>query len=144
MMLPMMVMGRGFGRGYRPHQPKQQNDDDDQKPKRQKKKSSRAAQQQTVNDENSLPDPLYPTQGISSLSKKTLDLQSGNAQPMSEDQKMKVYGNMQDDEGPAPAMNPANSTFTAPQMASEAPPLPETIPITESATVPTAEPGADF
>jgi hypothetical protein len=113
MMASTMVMGRGMrgmGRGYGPHSPKHQKDDDEQKENRkQKKLSSRAAQHPSVNDENSLPDPLYPMQGMNSLSKKTLDLQNGNSQPANEEQKKNVYGAMQDDEGPPPGMSAAST-----------------------------------
>lgn len=106
MMASTMVMGRGMrgmGRGYGPHSPKHQKDDEEKKEnRRQKKLSSRAAQHPSVNDENSLPDPLYPMQGMDSLSKKTFELQNGSAQSPVEEHKKNVYGAMQDDEGPTP------------------------------------------
>lgn len=108
MMLPMMLMGRGF-RGGSSHQPKQR-EEDDRKPAKHHKK---LAHQQSVNDDNSLPDPLYPQQGLSTVSKKTLDLQNGNAmqqQPQAqaqlEDPRMRVSGVMQDEEFQLPAQEP--------------------------------------
>lgn len=119
MMLPMMLMGRGFGRLGRPHYPKQKDDDDQkQSNKHHSKLSSRAPMQPSVNDDNSLPDPLYPTQGMSALSKKTLEMQTGNAQSAIEEHKKNVYGNMQDDEGPAPGV----STIATPGATAESSP----------------------
>jgi hypothetical protein len=139
MMLPMMLMGRGFGRLGRPHYPKQKDDDDQkQSNKHHSKLSSRASMQPSVNDDNSLPDPLYPTQGMSALSRKTLEMQTGNAQSAIEEHKKNVYGNMQDDEGPAPGM----STGTVPGISAETAPgiapgiIPEASPGTASATAP--------
>jgi hypothetical protein len=144
MILPMMLMGRGFGRGGRPHYPKQKEDDDQKQNDKhhQNKLSSRAPMQPTVNDENSLPDPLYPTQGMSSLSKKTLEMQTGNSQPATEEQKKNVYGNMQDDEGPVPGMASGMASGTAQGI------LPETTPTTTPgmapAMAPETAPGTDF
>lgn len=104
MMLPMMLMGRGF-RGGRSHQPKQKDDDDQKPPKHHKK----LAQQPSVNDENSLPDPMYPQPRLSTVSKKTLDLQNGSAIPQQQqldDPRMKVSGVMTDEEFQLPAQAP--------------------------------------
>lgn len=143
-----MLMGRGFGRGGRPHYPKQKDDDDQKQNEKhhQNKLSSRAPHQPTVNDENSLPDPLYPTQGMSALSRKTLEMQTGNSQPAIEEQKKHVYGAMQDDEGQAPGTALGSAPGMVPEtnsgMVPETAPgiVPETAPGTASETAP----GTDF
>ncbi len=111
MMLPMMLMGRGF-RGGRNHQPKQRDDDEQKQQKHHKK----LAQQSSVNDENSMPDPMYPQQGLSTVSKKTLDLQNRSAMlqqqqaqqpPALEDPRMRVSGVMTDEEFQVSAQAPS-------------------------------------
>lgn len=154
MMASTMVMGRGMrgmGRGYGPHSPKHQKDDDEQKQNRkQKKLSSRAAQQPSVNEENSLPDPLYPMQGMDSLSKKTFELQNGSAQSPVEEHKKNVYGAMQDDEGPPPGMTAASTPAPLSGSSFEATPgmMPEATSGMGAATNPSnaaeTAPGVDF
>lgn len=92
MMLPAMVVGGGMGRMMGPRDPRRKKQDDEEK--RNRKKQKKASKRLSVNEESSLPDPLYPMQGMSGVSRKTLDLQAGNGQPPLpiEQQSMSVSG----------------------------------------------------
>ena len=72
--------------------------------KKQKKKKRQKNQKYSVNEEGSLPDPLYPRQGMSTLSRTTQDIQLGGAAPKMEEQSMQVSGVVQD-EGAAPGVD---------------------------------------
>lgn len=93
MMLPAM-MRTATGRGVHRNHKNRQYEEDEKPSKR--KKGKKVAQQPSVNDENNMPDPLVPMS--SALSKKTFDLQNGNGMPLTEEQRMRVTGVMQDEE----------------------------------------------
>ncbi len=113
------------------------------KKKSQKKKlSNRAAHQPSVNDENSLPDPLYPMQGMNSLSRKTLDLHKTGIRSRQWKSRKHVYGAMQDDEGPPPGMSAALTPAPLSGNAFEATPAMGTA--TSPANSAETAPGVDF
>ena len=104
MMVPAM-MRRSLGRVHPNHRPRGYEDDEQKSSK--KKKHKKMAQQPSVNDENNMPDPLFPQQNLSTVAKKTLDLQNGSVmqqQPQVDDPRLKVSGVMTDEE----AMQPLN------------------------------------
>jgi hypothetical protein len=101
MMLPAMMRSTLGGR-HPNHRPRGYEDDADQK--KQKKKKRQKNQKYSVNEEGSLPDPLYPRQGMSTLSRTTQDIQLGGAAPKMEEQSMQVSGVVQD-EGAAPGVD---------------------------------------
>jgi len=73
--------------------------EDDEKKKKKKKKKKQNSQKYSVNEEGSLPDPLYPRQGMSALSRTTQEMQTGGGPPKSEEQSMRVSGVVQDETG---------------------------------------------
>ncbi|PZM84480.1 MAG: hypothetical protein DKT66_07550 [Candidatus Melainabacteria bacterium] len=111
MMVPAMLR-RSTGHMHPNHKPRKANDDDDNDSKQKKKKKH--SKERSVNDENNMPDPMYPMQGMSALSKKTLDMQNGNTSPQMDDPRMRVTGVMQDEEVSAQMQTPGQVQSIAP------------------------------
>jgi hypothetical protein len=99
MMLPAMMRSTLGGR-HPNHKPRGYEDDAEAKKKKKKQKKS---QQYSVNEEGSLPDPLYPRQGMTPLSRTTQDMQLGGGVPRPEEQSMQVSGVVTDEGGQAAA-----------------------------------------
>jgi hypothetical protein len=84
-------------------------------------------------------DPMYPTQGMSALSRKTLDMQNGNSSPQIDDPRLRVTGIMQDEEVSAQMQTPG-------QVQSIAPIQPQDFSLgqTEAAMQPKSDAGVEF